>query len=494
MSLSDRPADRKSRDSPRVFNEVADGDGITVLAVDDDPDLLDLTATFLERERDEFDVVAEQHVEDALDRLEEDTIDVIVSDYDMPEMNGLEFLAAIREEYENLPFILFTAKGSEEIASEAVSKGVTDYLQKETGASQYSLLANRIVNAFEQYEALRTLKRSQEKFSKLVMNSTDVLAIVNENGEFEYISPACEHTLGYEQTELVEESAFDYMPTEDRQNAMEEFFDAVENPEKEPIIEFRFQRPDGGYTILEARGKNMFEDDFIDGFVVNARDITNLKEREQELRQQNERLKDMRSVISHDLRDPISAASDSLVLYRETGDEEYLGKIDRALDRMDSLVDQVGTMADNETKVDETEQVALDDIAQEAWRMVDTEPGQLHVADSKEFEADPIRIRQVFEHLFRNAIDHNAGEITVHIGTTDSSIYVEDTGTGIPEEDHDRIFESGYTTDPEKAGFGLNIVRQIVVGHGWNLVVSEGDEGGTRFEITDITFQPLICD
>lgn len=494
MSLTNRTAELQEGDTPQVFNEVTDTDEIRVLAVDDDPDLLDLTATFLERERGNFEVLEESFPQDALDSLEEETVDAIVSDYDMPRMNGLEFLEAVRENHPDLPFILFTAKGSEQIASEAISKGVTDYLQKKSGASQYSLLANRIENAVEQYDARRALKRSQEKFSKLVMNSTDVLAIVNDSGQFEYISPACEHTLGYEQKELVGECAFDYMPTEDRKSAMEQFFAAIEDPEVEPIIEFQFQRPDGGCTHLEARGRNMFDDDFIDGFVVNARDITHLKEREQELEQQNERLKDMRKMISHDLRDPLSAALDSLVLYQQTGEDANLEKIGRSLNRANSLIDHVSTMADSETKVEEIEQVSLNQIVQDAWEMIETDAATLQVADSKEFEADPLRIRQVFENLIRNAIDHNDGEVTIHIGTTDAGVYIEDSGSGVPESNRERIFESGFTTSPEKTGFGLNIAKQIIVGHGWDIDVSEGKEGGARFEITGITFQPLICD
>lgn len=65
----------------------------------------------------------------------------------MPGMNGIEFLESVRAIDEDLPFILFTGKGSEEVASEAISAGVTDYLQKQSGTDQYTILANRITNA-----------------------------------------------------------------------------------------------------------------------------------------------------------------------------------------------------------------------------------------------------------------------------------------------------------------------------------------------------------
>jgi len=128
------------------------GKPIRVLHVDDEPDFLDLVATMLEDEADQFVVERATTANEGLGRLDE-TIDCVVSDYEMPGLDGLELLAAVREEYPDLPFILYTARGSESIASEAVSAGVTDYLEKAGGTEQYTVLANRIENAVGQYRA-----------------------------------------------------------------------------------------------------------------------------------------------------------------------------------------------------------------------------------------------------------------------------------------------------------------------------------------------------
>jgi signal transduction histidine kinase len=275
---------------------------------------------------------------------------------------------------------------------------------------------------------------------------------------------------------------------------MEQFFEAVENPGKEPVIEHRFRTAGDDYTVLETRGKNMFEDDFIDGFVVNARDISSLKKREQELKQQNEQLNDMRKVISHDLQNPIRVASDSLVLYRDSEDAEHLNRIERAIQRIDSLVNRVISMAEHDTGIEDTEQVSLEEITRLAWGMVgaDTDRAALHIVDSREFEADPDALQQALENLFENAIEHVGGDVTVEIGTTESGIYVADTGAGIPEDARSKVFESGYTTVAGNTGFGLNIVKQIAVGHGWDVDIVESKDGGTRVEITGITFQPIV--
>ncbi len=103
----------------------------------------------LKNENDRLRVETASNAENALERLESSTFDCVVSDYDMPERDGLDFLEALREDAPDLPFILFTGEGSEEVASDAISAGVTDYLQKEQGTGQYTVLANRVQNAVE---------------------------------------------------------------------------------------------------------------------------------------------------------------------------------------------------------------------------------------------------------------------------------------------------------------------------------------------------------
>lgn len=105
---------------------------IRILHVDDEPDFAEMTATFLEREDDRFDVEIATSPNEGLNHLKLESFDCIVSDYNMPTRDGIEFLKDVRDDHPDLPFILYTGKGSEEIASDAISAGVTDYLQKGT--------------------------------------------------------------------------------------------------------------------------------------------------------------------------------------------------------------------------------------------------------------------------------------------------------------------------------------------------------------------------
>ena len=114
-------------------------DPIQILHVDDNANFGDLTATYLEKEDDRFSVETATSAGEGIDIISHRPPDCVISDYDMPEMNGITFLDAVRQEFPDLPFILFTGKGSEKVASDAISADVTDYLQKESGTEQYTI-------------------------------------------------------------------------------------------------------------------------------------------------------------------------------------------------------------------------------------------------------------------------------------------------------------------------------------------------------------------
>ena len=122
---------------------------VRVLYVDDSPMYADLTADMLEREDERLVVETATNAADGLTELSESTVNCVVSDYEMPGQNGIDFFEAVRETHPNLPFILHTGKPIEEIASEATAAGVTDYFQKRSTKNHYSALANRIKSAVE---------------------------------------------------------------------------------------------------------------------------------------------------------------------------------------------------------------------------------------------------------------------------------------------------------------------------------------------------------
>jgi signal transduction histidine kinase len=212
-------------------------------------------------------------------------------------------------------------------------------------------------------------------------------------------------------------------------------------------------------------------------------------EAQAEIRRERDRLDEFATVLSHDIRNPLNVAMGSVQVVQDAeaeAAEEYLGTVETALERIRRLVDDMLTLAQEGETVDDPERVSLERIAEEAWANVATGEMTMRVQVQKSVEADRDRLMQVFENLYRNAIEHGGEDVTVIVGGLEGGFFVEDTGPGIPPEQRDSVFESGYSTADEGTGFGLAIVKRIVTAHGWQIAVATGDEGGARFEIAGI--------
>ena len=153
---------------------------------------------------------------------------------------------------------------------------------------------------------------------------------------------------------------------------------------------------------------------------------------------------------------------------------------------MDALIEDVLTLAREGDQVDETDPIVLANMATDSWQTVNTEQATLETGTTRTIRADQGRLQQLFENLYRNAIEHGGGEVTVSVGAMDDGFYVADTGSGIPESGREEVFEAGYSTNEDGTGFGLRIVRQVADAHGWKVAIAESEEGGARFEITGV--------
>ena len=139
-----------------------------LLYVDDEPALLDIGKTFLEFSG-QFRVDTATTAQDALKKMELGVYDGVISDYQMPDMNGIELLCCIRKKYKDLPFILFTGKGREEIAIEALNSGADFYLYKGgEQKSQFVELEHQLKNAIERKQTHNDLRESQQRMKDLI--------------------------------------------------------------------------------------------------------------------------------------------------------------------------------------------------------------------------------------------------------------------------------------------------------------------------------------
>jgi len=215
-------------------------------------------------------------------------------------------------------------------------------------------------------------------------------------------------------------------------------------------------------------------------------DITEQRETQQQLEAQNERLAEFASIASHDLRNPLHVMGSSLELAAETGEPEHFERAERAVDRMEQLIDDLLVLAKQGEGIDTVEPVALNDLARECWANLTTTEATLRVETDRTIMADRSRLSQLLENLFGNSIDHVGTEVTITVGRCDDGFYVVDDGPGVPPADRENIFERGYTTTREGTGLGLYIVSEIAAAHGWDVTLADSAESGARIEITGV--------
>ena len=217
-----------------------------------------------------------------------------------------------------------------------------------------------------------------------------------------------------------------------------------------------------------------------------------------ELEQTNQRLDQFASMVSHDLRTPLNNAVVQTNCLAQDPSDERVEALQEALDRMDSMIDDMLRLARAGGSIETAEACSLDELAEEVWETLETDGAKLDCqVEDTTIEADPVRLFQVLENLFRNALDHNDSPLIVRVGTLNErselagddehvGFFIEDDGCGIPEEQQDVILDHGYTTTQAGSGYGLSVVQHIIDAHGWEIHVTDGADGGTRFEISGI--------
>ncbi len=355
-------------------------------------------------------------------------------------------------------------------------------------------------------------ERELEEYETIIKTIPDEVYTLDDDGYLTKVVPPVDAeltTTGYRPEELVGEHVSLIMDDEDIARA-------------ESIIESLLRDDDRDHESFEmetigANGDRRInenhiallptdEDGRFQGTVGVLRDITERKARERELKEQNERLDRFAGIVSHDLRNPLNVAQGRLQLARERRDSEDLEAVAWAHDRMAVLIENLLAVAREGDSDLNTELVDLAAIAENCWDHVQTADASLRLETDAVVRADRARLKQLLENLIRNAVEHssqnpaprtqhdsvNYGDtgVTVTIGDLDDErgpgFYVADDGPGIPEDERDHVFESGYSSASDGTGLGLAIVEEVTEDHGWSVSVTDGTDGGARFEFTGV--------
>jgi PAS domain S-box-containing protein len=315
-------------------------------------------------QREGFCVLIPEDGEDVPGIIEDTDVDCVVSEHCMPRLDGLELLEEVRKEYPDVPFVLFAQNGSEEVASEAISEGVTDYVQKK-GEESYGRLLDSVRNAVEEHRTERELRESEQRYSTLVENANAGVFIL-QGDEVKFVNSRCAEIFGAEKQEMIGKDPKELIAPEDRQRAMDMYRRRLRGEDVSGTHEDRILTVDGESKHIEVNASVITYEGEPASLAV-VRDITERKGRERELERQNERLEEFASVVSHDLRNPLTVAKGQIELGMRGRDKENFEKAYGALERMDDLIDDVLTLAREGQRVTEKREADLRSIAKKGW-------------------------------------------------------------------------------------------------------------------------------
>ena len=354
----------------------------------------------------------------------------------------------------------------------------------ETDIQLATVLAANAEAALDRAEKGIQLRKERDDFAALFENIPDpTVEVLMRDTEpiVTRANPAFERTFGYSADEIRGENLDEYVIPDDLEVDMTQYNRRIQRGET-LHDEVRRATTDGIRDFIIHIVPHDVGEETTRGYAIYT-DITDRKERERELERQNERLDEFASVVSHDLRNPLSVARGHLELARLTDDDVdgHLDSVEGAHERMDELINRLLAFARQGEPATSPELLSLESAARDAWETVETDALSLVVDADCDVRADRDRLRQLLENLFRNSMEHTTTATRVTVGPLDDGFYVEDDGSGIPESEREAVLQSGYS-DNDGTGFGLSIVDAVAEAHGWELVITESDGGGARFE------------
>lgn len=495
-------------------------DSIRVLLVDDELTQMELTKLSLEQADSTLTITLAPTPNDAIKLLADHSFDCIVSDFVMPDMNGIQLCVEIRKT-KTMPFIIYTARGSEEVASAAFAIGVDDYVKKEPNLAHFKVLARRIRHAVEKSRAESGFKSSEDKYHILFSNMLDGFAyckmIYDEDGEpedFIYleVNDAFEKLTGLKREDVIGKMVSEAIPGTNEGNpeviktygrvastghpeSFELFFkplsmwlsisaysikkgyfvaifdnitqrkraDEVMAAVNKELTQTNIGLQESNTELAMAKEIVQEHANKLEGMVENGK--AKLRDSEERLRrlQQMDTISRIGATVAHDLRGPLVTISQAAEIARQKKElsDRMLGLIANNAERSLQMIEALreGT---REVKVMKRS-LDLSPLVKEAVEMV-SKPGNVsmdtHLGEGLDnVSLDPDLMQRVLDNLLRNGVEAmpNGGRLTVSTRRDGDVAVVEVSDTGVGVSEEDSKHLFKPLFTTKKGGYGLGL-------------------------------------
>ncbi|HEV2827914.1 MAG TPA: response regulator [Pyrinomonadaceae bacterium] len=443
--------------------------------------------------------------------------DIILSDYSLPQFSGLDALRLLKEARPDLPFILITGSLTEEVAVECMKEGAHDYILK----TSLKRLPSAVLNALAKRRTEQDKEKAEELYRLIAENTTDLICLLDTEGNYAYVSPSHKDLLGYAPEDLIGRSSFSIVHPDDQEEA-HKFAVSLER-NKGGTLECRLQHVDGSWKAFDVVGNWIFEGhDIPQRVILVSRDLSERKLAEKALRESEEQLRQAQKLeaigqlaggVAHDFNNlltVITGYSDLLLKRIAEGDSNRsrVEEIKRAAERASSLTRQL--LAFSRKQVLQPKLFDLNTLVADMGKMLQRLIGEdidlttVLTKDVAQINADPGQIEQVLMNLVVNARDamSDGGKITIETAHVEIDqayaeshlavqpgpyvmLAVSDTGSGIDQETKKHIFEPFFTTKEQGkgTGLGLSTVYGIVKQSGGNIWIYSELGQGTTFKV-----------
>lgn len=363
-----------------------------------------------------------------------------------------------------------------------------------------------VIDISERKAAELALEKSENKFKNLVVNSKDIITLLDQNGTVVYESPCFYRQFGYTEDEVIGKNSFDFVHPEDVEMIMDAFKKVAETPDDAPLCIFRYRHKDGHYITLEGIGNNQLANEAIRAIIVNSRDISERVESEKKMQEYSKNLEKINKeldqfayIVSHDLKAPLRAIN-NLSIWIE---EDLSGKMDddvaknlslmrSRIHRMEELINGILQYSRAGRMHNPTETINTKEFVSELIQNLCTKPEfKFEVSQTMPtIETERIVVEQVFSNYISNALKYNSNpEPLVKIEYTENTTHhifsVTDNGNGIAPQFHDKVFQIFQTLQArdssESTGVGLAIVKKLVEDKGGRVWLESEEGKGASF-------------